>query len=144
MIFTVTQCWVSSHSISLGCTIMSRSTSQAGGMHWDGARWAQAAAPRHHGTSAYWSLAALWAPTHRERILPIKLTKQCAIKLHHIRKLLEMPQKAVISLATGRSSISSFPRYRNCCSFISKALEIPTHNSKRATLGNFATAVAEL
>lgn len=87
---------------------------------------------------------SLAAPTRRERILPIKLTKQRAIKLHHIRELPEMPQKAVISLATVCSLISPFPRYRNCCSFIRKALEIPTHNSKRGTMGNFATAVAEL
>lgn len=85
---------------------------------------------------------ALWA--HREQILPINLTKQPAKKLHHTRKLPEIPQKTVISLATVRPLISSFPRRRNCCSFISKALEIPTHNSKRGTLGDFATAMAEL
>lgn len=132
------------HGISLGCPTMSRPTCRAGGMHWDRARWARAAAPHHRGTWAHWSLPALRAPTRRERILPIKLTKQHAIKLHHVRELPEMPQKAVISLATVRSLISPFPRYRNCCSLISKALEIPTHKSKGGTLGNFATAVAEL
>lgn len=92
-------------------------------------------------TSAHWSLPALRAPAHREQVL---LTKELAIKLHRVRQLPEMPQKAVIALATVRSLISPFPRYRNFCSFISKALEIPAHNSKRGTLGNFATAVAEL
>lgn len=126
-----------------GWTTMNRPIRRAGGMHQDHARCARAAAPT---TGDIGSVVppSRTAPTRRERILPIKLTKQPAIKLRHIGELPEIPQKTVISLATVRLSISSFPRYRNCCSFISKALEIPTHNSMKGTLGNFATAVAEL
>lgn len=74
----------------------------------------------------------------------MKLTNQLALQLHRVTELPELPQKAVTSLTTACPLISPFPRYRNRYSFISKALEIPTHNSKRSIEGNVATALAGL